>query len=89
MNGRVLSIDHFGNVITNFRLENAGILTESFRLEIGNFFVEQFQTTFAHAPEGVLFAYLGSSNYIEIALNRQNAASFMGATVGQSISLRY
>ncbi len=87
--GRILSIDRFGNVITNFRLENTAILTKSFRLEIGNFFVEEFQTTFAHAPAGVLFAYLGSSNYIEVGLNRENAALYVGATVGQSISLRY
>jgi S-adenosylmethionine hydrolase len=37
----------------------------------------------------VLFAYLGSSNYIEIALNRANAAEHLNAIVGQSISLRY
>lgn len=87
--GRILSIDRFGNVITNFRLENTVILSKRFRMEIGNFFVEEFQTTFAHAPEGVLFAYLGSSNYIEVGLNRENAAFHMGATVGQSISLHY
>ena len=87
--GRVLSIDRFGNLITNFRLENTAILTQSFRLEIGNFFVDLFQTTFAHAPEEVLFAYLGSSNYIEVALNRASAAEYVGAAVGQGISLRY
>lgn len=87
--GRVLSIDRFGNLITNFRLDNAAILTQSFRLEIGSFFVDQFQTTFANAPEEVLFAYLGSSNYIEVALNRASAAEYVKATVGQSISLRY
>ena len=88
-NGRILSIDRFGNVITNFRLENTAILTKAFRLEIGSFIVENFQTTFAHAPAGVLFAYLGSSNYIEVGLNRENAAAVLGAAVGQGISLRY
>ena len=87
--GRILSIDRFGNVITNFRLENTAILTKRFRLEIGNYFVEEFQTTFSNAPAGVLFAYLGSSNYIEVGLNRENAAVQMSAIVGQSISLRY
>lgn len=88
-NGRILSIDRFGNVITNFRLENTAILTKRFRMEIGNFYVEDFQTTFAHAPAGVLFAYLGSSNYIEVGLNRESAAAWVGAEVGQSISLHY
>ncbi len=85
--GRVLSIDRFGNIITNFRFE-PGTLSKTFRLEIGSHFVTDFRTTFADAPEGVVFAYLGSSDYIEVGMNRENAASRVGASVGQSISLR-
>jgi hypothetical protein len=81
--GKVLSVDHFGNVITNFR--GAG---GSFCLIIGDREIGEFRQTFGGAAEGLVFIYPGSSGYLEVGMNRQSAASLLRAAPGDDISLR-
>ena len=87
--GKLLSIDRFGNLITNFKAADfIGIGRQSFRLEIGNYMISRYYSTFGEAPAGQPFAYSGSSNYLEVGMNQGDAARELGASVGQSISLR-
>ncbi|HWF48988.1 MAG TPA: SAM-dependent chlorinase/fluorinase [Bryobacteraceae bacterium] len=85
-NGRVLSVDHFGNLITNFPARD--FESQAFRMTMGWVEVSLRYATFADAPEGAIFCYAGSSGYLEIAMNRESAAARLHAHPGDSIALR-
>ena len=87
--GKLLSIDRFGNAITNFKSADfVGLQRRAFRLEIGSHMISRYHHTFGEAPAGQPFVYSGSSSYLEVGMNQENAARQLGASVGQSISLR-
>jgi S-adenosylmethionine hydrolase len=81
--GIVLSVDRFGNVITNFQPSSHPL-----SLEVAGKEIREFRSTFSEAPPGLPFVYLGSSGYLEIALNQQSAATLLGVASGDTISLR-
>jgi S-adenosylmethionine hydrolase len=81
--GKVLSIDRFGNLITNFK-----VLRGSFSLTIGNSDITEFRQTFGEAAEGLIFAYPGSSGYLEVGMNRRSAAALLQVGPGDNITLR-
>lgn len=85
-NGRVLSIDHFGNLITNFPARDFEF--QAFRMTMGWVDISLRYATFAEAPEGAIFCYAGSSGYLEIAMNRESAAARLHAHPGDPIALR-
>lgn len=82
--GRVLSIDHFGNVITNFLAEQ---FTGSFSLAIKAVSITRVARTFGEAPAGEPFAYPGSSGYIELAINQHNFAARFGTEFDDALTL--
>ena len=83
--GVVLSIDHFGNIITNFHSDTS---SSTFTLSVKDEAINTVHRTFGDAPPGLLFAYHGSSGYIEIGMNQQSAAKTLGVSLGDRITLR-
>lgn len=83
--GSVLSIDRFGNVITNFPSNTS---STTFALTVSGRHVNAFHKTFGDAPAGELFAYHGSSGYIEIGMNLQSAASNLKVSIGDPVARR-
>ncbi len=87
--GGVLSVDHFGNVITNFSCRDfPEIPRTQFTLKTGGEEITKFRATFGQAESGLCFAYFGSSGYVEIGINRSNAAERLGVAPGSEITLR-
>ncbi len=87
--GKLLSIDRFGNTITNFKTAEFGVISSRrFSIACGRREVREFRSTFESAPEGQCFAYFGSSGYIELGVNQQSAAALLGASAGDWIALR-
>jgi S-adenosyl-L-methionine hydrolase (adenosine-forming) len=87
--GTVLSIDRFGNVITNFSVAAfRQIATSPFTIRVNETDITRFRTTFAGAPQGLCFAYFGSSRYIEVGMDQDSAAVLLRASPGNSISLQ-
>jgi S-adenosylmethionine hydrolase len=87
--GKVLSIDHFGNVITNFPSGAfPQIAGSAFKLEVGNHKICDFQTTFGVAARDRCFAYFGSAGYVELGMNRQSAAAYLGVLPEEMVLLR-
>lgn len=87
--GRVLNIDRFGNVITNFRSSAFTFLrSEQFELTVGGQPITTYGTTFGEIPQGETFVYPGSSGYLEIGVNQGNAALSLQSASGQSVTLR-
>jgi S-adenosylmethionine hydrolase len=82
--GVILRADHFGNLLTNLRPEDAPRLVSGtrFRLKIGNAEITRMVTTFGEAAQGEPCLLAGSSGYFEIAANRASAAEITGASTG-------
>ncbi len=87
--GRILSVDRFGNAITNLKAsEFPQVAAERFAIEAGAHRVRQFYGTFGEAGRGECFAFFGSSGYVELGMNQQSAADVLGVTAGAGIELR-
>lgn len=82
--GVVLSTDHFGNLITNFLPHMLGT---NFVLDVNRHKVTKVHRTFAEATPGVVFAYHGSSGYLEIGINQESAAKALTIAPGERITL--
>lgn len=80
--GRILSVDRFGNIVTNFR-PPAG----SFSLKIAQRTITEFRRSFGGAAPDLVFAYSGSSGYLEVAMNQGNAAQTIRAAAGDTAIL--
>src|SRR5205823_12230446 len=81
--GRLLSIDRFGNCITNFSVAAFSKLPSSrFSLRVGTRRITAFHPTFGNARSRMCFAYFGSSGYIELGMKEQSAAAFLKAQSG-------
>jgi len=82
--GRIVHIDNFGNLITNFKGED--LPEEPFIVEVSNRFIPELSRTYAEG-EGLL-ALIGSSGYLEIAVKEGSAHAFLGASMGGEVKLR-
>lgn len=86
--GLVLSIDQFGNVITNFSAQRHSELPSThFVIEGDQGGVQAFYRTFGEAPPETPFAYFGSSGFVEIGMNRGSAARVLNVEVGDPLVL--
>jgi S-adenosyl-L-methionine hydrolase (adenosine-forming) len=84
--GKVFSVDRFGNIITNFRVELVN--PHEVAIECGDATISEFRRTFGDAPAGLCFAYFGSSGYLEIGINQERAADRLSVQPGDNVTLR-
>jgi S-adenosyl-L-methionine hydrolase (adenosine-forming) len=85
--GVILKSDKFGNLLTNLTandLPNAGT---GWAIEIGSTRIAKFVHFFAEAEAGEIFAILGSSGLLEIAMNRGSAQEMTGIVPGTNFGL--
>jgi S-adenosyl-L-methionine hydrolase (adenosine-forming) len=90
LKGVILRADTFGNLITNFRQEDlpeSALSGGAIQLQAGTQAVTRFVETFAQGSGAEPFAYLGSGGFIEIGLNRGNAARTLGLNRGTTVIL--
>jgi S-adenosylmethionine hydrolase len=86
--GRILKIDRFGNVITNFHFDDFGDLAlRNFTLNFGPVEVTALAKNYAERAPGELFAILGSSGYYEVSVSQGSAARKIGCEAGAAIEL--
>jgi len=88
--GVVLRVDSFGNLITNFRSEDlpeAARTKGDLELQVGTQSVKRLVDTFARGENAEPIAFVGSSGYLEIAVNKGNAAKALGIGRGAPITL--
>jgi hypothetical protein len=84
--GSVLHIDRFGNIITNIRLR--GRSPGPWSARIGTRGVRGSFRTYDDAPRGTPFLLRGSSGLLEISVRRGDAAKKLRAAPGDAITLR-
>ena len=88
--GVVLKVDSFGNLLTNFRADDLApdaIEKGEVKLQVGNHAVTRLVPTFANGAAGEPIAYLGSSGYLEIGVNRGNLSKTLGIGRGTPVVL--
>lgn len=90
LKGVILRADAFGNLITNFRQEDlpeTALKGGAIRLQAGTQTVSKFVETFAQGNGTEPFAYLGSSGFVEIGVNKGSAARTLGLSRGTAVVL--
>ena len=88
--GEVLTIDHFGNMITNINSEQ---LTEclhtaplqKIRIKFRSHVIKGLSETYAGGRSNTPLALIGSRGYLEIAINKGNAAQGLNAGRGDQV----
>lgn len=78
--GRIVRVDHFGNLITNIRRTDMEDFSKggSLIVRTGGLRIEGIRKTYAQTAAGEILALFGSSGYLEIAVNRGRAAGRTG-----------
>jgi S-adenosylmethionine hydrolase len=89
LDGCVLVVDRFGNLITNIpgsAIDGLGGPARV-RTRIGASFIEGVSTTFSDVPAGVALVYVGSGDHVEIAVNGGRASDALRLGVGTRVRL--
>jgi S-adenosylmethionine hydrolase len=86
--GRILGIDRFGNIVTNFHTgEFPDLDRKNFSLAIGPCQVAVMAHNYAECGPGELFLIEGSSGYLEVSVNQGSAAQAVGCETGAPAEL--
>jgi S-adenosyl-L-methionine hydrolase (adenosine-forming) len=88
--GVVLRVDAFGNLMTNLTAENvpaAAVESGAIKLAINGKEIAKFVQTFALGAPGEPVALIGSAGFLEVAVNRGNAARTLGVNRGAEVML--
>jgi S-adenosylmethionine hydrolase len=86
--GVVLKVDRFGNLITNFHIDEfPDVVERPIELRAGLERITRLAATFAETTIGELFAIIGSSGYVEVAVNQGSAAKMLGIGTGSPVEL--
>ena len=90
LQGTVLRVDRFGNVVTNIGralltsfLE--GDLNSNLVVKIQNKWTLPMALSYSAVPTGGLLAIIGSRDTLEIAVNQGNAGRLIGVAAGDEI----
>jgi S-adenosyl-L-methionine hydrolase (adenosine-forming) len=87
--GRVLNIDRFGNIITNFHVDDfPDLARRPFLVTLGSRHVDRLARNYAARRSGELFMIAGSSGYLEVSVNQQSAAQMTGCEIGALVTLK-
>ena len=83
--GMVLHVDRFGNIVTNITADEAG---PAFKLEIAGRSITERREFYAGAEPGQPFAITGSAGFIEVSIDGGPAASELGVKSGIPVTAR-
>ncbi|HOP46634.1 MAG TPA: SAM-dependent chlorinase/fluorinase [Desulfobacteraceae bacterium] len=93
LSGQIMRVDHFGNLISNIHEEDLQkFLRESKPvIRIGDIVIEGLSGTYSDAKTGDMLAIIGSSGFLEIAVNSGRASDKLAMEqkeiIGYEISL--
>jgi len=88
--GIVLRVDYFGNLVTNFTPGDVPALAAAdgkFTIRAGNGAITKMVPTFANGAAGEAVGVIGSSGYLEIAVNKGSAARTLGVGRGAEVTV--
>jgi S-adenosylmethionine hydrolase len=82
LQGTVLYVDHFGNVVTNFP---SSLEEEITSVVAGGQEIAGVSASYSEVPDGALLALFGSGGFLEISLRGGSAADVLGLKIGASV----
>lgn len=86
--GQVLKVDHFGNLITNLRLDEFAMEeAKHFELLVGSQIVSRYARNYQESGFGEPFVIAGSSGYLEVSVCQSSAAKQLGCGAGAPLEL--
>ncbi len=87
--GRILHIDHFGNLITNVSREfiTQALGNRPFTIECAKAVIQQIVPAYSYAKPGELCGVFGSSNYLEISVANGSARERLNAHCGDVVRI--
>jgi len=86
--GRILKIDRFGNIVTNFHASDFPDLEKSnFAMHLGPRQVDVLVRNYTESSPGEVFLIFGSSGYLEVSVNQGSAARIVGCEAGAPAEL--
>ena len=90
--GEIISIDHFGNLITNIDQETFEIFTGKRKsgtvvIGLGNSRIQGVSESYDTVKVGDPLAIFGSRNLLEISVNQADASSYFRARVGLAVTV--
>ena len=86
--GTVLHVDRFGNMVTNFHVDEfPDVRTRPFEMAIGPQRLHRLALQLCRLGTGRAVLIVGSSGYLEIAANQTSAAKLLGCGPGAPAEL--
>jgi len=86
--GRILKIDRFGNIVTNFHADQFPDLErKDFSMSIGPVQIGVIAHNYAECGPGELFLIQGSTGYLEVSVSQGSAAKKIGCETGAPAEL--
>ncbi|MEE9496701.1 MAG: SAM-dependent chlorinase/fluorinase [Desulfobacterales bacterium] len=91
--GKIISIDRFGNLITNVDSNSLTTLRQNdaenrLQIRISTHVISDLSDTYASAAPGSPLALIGSRNYLEIAVNCGSAEQHFKAQKGDAVRVK-
>jgi len=83
--GHIIHIDNFGDLVTNIKSNDLPQTEPAITIGVGNQLISGL--SHAYAESRGLLALIGSSGYLEIALNGGSAATFLNTEIGDEIRI--
>lgn len=87
--GTILKSDKFGNLLTNIGATDLPEASIGWSIEIGDQRISRFARYYSEIKHGEVFAILGSSGLLELAINRGSAQEELGVQPGTKFRLVY
>ncbi len=89
LEGQVVGVDRFGNLITNISDKHLGAMGPGkLSIFIGDHAIERLTDSYAQGPPGVPLAIIGSRACLEIFVNGGHAAGFLNMGQGQVVHVK-
>lgn len=85
--GEIISVDRFGNLITNIARADLPAAGRGVEIRAGGFATTGLSRTYGDVEPGVVLALFGSSERLEISVNQGSAAVQLGLQVGDPVIL--
>lgn len=82
--GRVISVDHFGNIITNITNDEIKHM-KNIEITFGSKKINKISDTYASVKKGEFVALIGSKSFLEIARRDVGAEEASGLTIGDIV----
>lgn len=86
--GRVIHVDHFGNLVTNIPRSSIAIFGEKLHVYVGaSTCINDLKRTYTDVDPGQLLALIGSADLVEISVNKGSAELRLDAGCGTSVRI--